>query len=78
MNERWQQFKKWWAGLAEREQKILMIGSLFVIIILFYGLIWSPYLNHVEELRKRIAADQTTLVYMQAMILRFVFSLLRH
>lgn len=67
MNERWLKLKTWWAGLAEREQKMLTMGGLVVTAAVFYGLIWSPYLSYVSELRKRIKADQSTLVYMQAL-----------
>lgn len=65
MNGRLVKLKEWWNALAEREKRMLTIGSFSTAIFLFYALIWSPYLNRVTDLRKQILTQQKTLSWMQ-------------
>jgi len=66
MNQ-WQiKIKSWWGDLSLREQQVVAIGTTVVGIFLFYLLIWSPYLNRLDQMRKQIRTEQATLAWMQA------------
>lgn len=58
--------KAWWATLALREKQAVAAGSVVVLLFLIYEIIWSPIVDGAENMRKRIAADQKTLVWMQS------------
>lgn len=66
MNETSMKIKEWWAGLAVRERQAISIGLCVVGIFIVYQWIWTPYLNHVDTMRKQISTDQKTLAWMQA------------
>lgn len=66
MNERFAKYKERWDALGKREQLALLIGASFVTFFILYELIWSPYLDAVENLRARVTDEQKTLQWMQA------------
>lgn len=70
LNEEWQQqsakVKDWWSRLSLQEKKIAGFGGAIVSLFLFYVLIWSPMLGHLNVMRKRIKSGEQTLVWMQA------------
>ncbi|WP_172622693.1 type II secretion system protein GspM [Aquicella siphonis] len=58
--------KEWWMSLAARERQAMTAAGALLVLFIIYQWIWSPYLEYVNQLRKRIASDQETLVWMQA------------
>jgi|SRR5579885_310667 general secretion pathway protein M len=66
MNETNMKIREWWAGLASRERLAIVTGSCAVAIFIVYQWIWIPCLDHMESMRKQIAADQKTLQWMRA------------
>lgn len=66
MKEFWQKLKEWWASLTLRDKRIILIGGILASSAIIYLWIWLPVLEKVESQRKRIEADATLLVWMQA------------
>jgi len=58
--------KEWWRELAIREKQMIVLGSLVLIIILIYEIIWSPLHTANQNLRVKIQHQQNTLQYMQS------------
>lgn len=59
MMNRWQQF-------TAREKQIVTIGSIVLIMVLLYWLMWSPLTSKVTDLRVQLQHNQSLLAYMQA------------
>jgi general secretion pathway protein M len=51
--------------LSEREQRLVMISAVVVIVGIFYWLIWAPLSQSVETDRKAVAAQQELLAWVQ-------------
>jgi len=69
-----QALSDWFYGLAPREQALLKIGSVILIIAGFYGLIWAPMNASIERETKLLAQQQalsTWIVQQQAKVLQF-------
>jgi len=66
MKDTLEKSKERWMQLAEREKQAVLIGGLIVILFILYQCIWSPILNHIEDMRKRIATNQKTLLWMRS------------
>lgn len=66
MNELIGKWKEKWASLAEREKRMVTAGAIIAGLALFYLIIWSPYLNRVDDLRNTVQSEQKTLRWMQA------------
>lgn len=66
MRETLEKSKERWAALSVREKQAVLLGGSLLLIFLVYELMWSPALNHIQDMRKRIATDQKTLVWMQS------------
>lgn len=58
-------FNDWWEPLAPREKQVVIIGSIIVGLLILYYLIWSPYLNHMNNLRENIVSQEKNLAWMQ-------------
>ena len=55
----------WWQGLNERERRLVAIcGPLLLIAILYWGL-WTPFANHVAEVKQQLQNQRNTLAWMQ-------------
>lgn len=65
MKELWVKIQAWWMSLALREKQAISIGAALLVLFIVYQWIWSPYLEHVDTMRKRIISDQKTLSWMQ-------------
>lgn len=69
-NAEWQQhtgkMKDWLSRLTSQERRILGFGSAIVSVLLVYALIWSPFISHLNTMRKRIKTGEQTLAWMQA------------
>lgn len=55
----------WWLNLPLRDKRMLLMGSIVVILFLLYEIIWSPLATTNENLRLRIQHNRDTLQYMQ-------------
>lgn len=56
----------WWARLSTREQRMLLLGGLALLVMLPYWLIWMPLVEHTRMLERRISTLGEDLVWMQA------------
>ena len=55
----------WWQGLNERERRLVAIcGPLLLIAILYWGL-WTPFANHVAEVKQQLQNQRNTLAMMR-------------
>ena len=54
-----------WHNLSRRDQRILVLGSLIVIAILFYAFIWSPLQKDLKQLRPLVVSQSADLAWMQ-------------
>ncbi len=53
--------KNWFNDLAEREKIIVAVGGVFVVILLFYTVLWSPLNTRVDNLGQQISSNQSLL-----------------
>ena len=58
--------KDWWDKLQPREQNLLLIAGLAVIIFLFYTLAWSPLIQASDHKRMQFENNQQLLLWMVA------------
>jgi general secretion pathway protein M len=65
MKEYWHKAKNWYAALEQRERRAVLVGGSSVMFAVLYFGIWSPMVNHVDDMRKRIVTDQKTLTWMR-------------
>ena len=77
MNEQWKQkimqqwqeqsdkVKAWWSRLTLQEKGAVSVGGSVLGLFLFFVLIWSPFLSHLDTMRKRIKSDESALSWMQ-------------
>lgn len=54
-----------WENLNERDRLVLSIGSVVVIIYLFYLIVYSPLLNAVDEKSEQLISKKETLAWMK-------------
>lgn len=70
MKEQWEMWreklKEGWAHLALREKQAVVLGGSVLGMFMVYQFIWTPYLDHVAAMRKRLDTVQKTLVWMTA------------
>ncbi len=66
MKEWEQKAKTWWSTLNAREKQAVSIGGIVLGIFIIYAGIWSPYVNHMDDMRKQIETNQKTLQWMTA------------
>lgn len=64
--------KQWWLNLAERERRILLLGTTAVLFALLYWGGWSPLQQHLQQSRHQVQQLQQQLNWMhqQAPLLR--------
>ena len=65
MNDHWIKAKEWFANLSTREKQYVVGGSIVVGIFIVYQFIFSPLLDSISSMRKRIHSEQNLLVWMQ-------------
>ena len=51
--------------LSEREQRLVIISAVVVVVGIFYWLIWSPLNQSLESDRKAVTAQQELLAWVQ-------------
>lgn len=57
--------KVWFAGLSEREQKLVSIGGVVAIFVIFYFGVWSPISVATEEQKLAVQSDKQLLSWVQ-------------
>ena len=55
----------WWAGLAPRERIILMIGSIMLLLIIFWLMVLEPIADRRAGLRAEVVALSSDYQFMQ-------------
>jgi len=56
--------KLWWSNLAQREQTIVIYGSIAAGLLLFYFAFWSPLQSSIDQLRTRNQKSQELVAWM--------------
>lgn len=64
--EKLMKFFVWFQHLELREQRVLTWGTVLTIGLLTYYLLWQPFIQTHDDLKNRVAAQQTTLLWMQS------------
>ena len=59
--------RAWYANLAERERRMVVLGAIAAGIILLLGII-LPLNRHITEARERVATKQADLAFIQSAI----------
>lgn len=49
--------KQWWQARNAREKLILIIGGVFLLLFLYYGLVISPLQNGIARMQQRQAGE---------------------
>jgi len=57
--------KAWWAGLAPRERRILVLGAVALCLILAWIAVWEPLLQGRSALRSDVARLSAEAVWME-------------
>lgn len=57
--------KSRWESLADRERKMLIIGSILVAIILLYIFIWNPISSTAADYKNKVKSQQNLLIYLK-------------
>lgn len=60
-----QQIINWWASLQPREQRLVSVASVAVVIGAFYWLIWQPLHQANERQQQKVQAAQRQLTELQ-------------
>lgn len=61
-----QVIKKRWTQFSQREKQMVAVGGSVLTLYLCYALIWSPFLNHVDAMRKKVKTNQQLLAWMKS------------
>jgi general secretion pathway protein M len=57
--------RAWWNGLAEREQRIVAAGAIFVVLMLGWAFVWHPLVVKRAELSDEVDAQRRDLAYVR-------------
>jgi general secretion pathway protein M len=57
--------KSWYAGLSEREQKLVSVGAGLGIVFILYLTIWAPLSASITTQSNALANEKETLVWVQ-------------
>ena len=55
----------WWNSLAARERVAVLVGSMGVLLVLLYLVLWMPLARNTTALHNRIGQQQQDLAWMQ-------------
>ncbi len=56
---------QWWAGLNQREQRLVIIAAIAVTLTLLYLLVVEPVVKHMQDLEKSVTDKTELLQWMQ-------------
>ncbi|MEJ2609626.1 MAG: type II secretion system protein M [Candidatus Thiodiazotropha sp.] len=57
--------KQWWSSKSPQEHLAIIIGSLAVLVLLFYLAIWRPFSQNLEKKVVLVKSQESTLQWMQ-------------
>lgn len=57
--------KLWWSGLAQREQQIIFVAVIVMVIGIFYWGIWTPISEAQRNAQRELQAQQQTLAFVK-------------
>lgn len=57
--------KTYFTQLSEREQRLVLLSAVLLIVALFYWLVWSPLSQAVEKGQNAVVSQQELLVWVQ-------------
>jgi general secretion pathway protein M len=57
--------KAWFTGLSEREQKLVSVGGIVGILVIFYFGVWSPISSAAAEQKLAVESDKKLLSWVQ-------------
>ena len=57
--------QKWWASLAQREQRLVTIMAGIVLIAIFYWGLWTPLSNAETQAQVQLNAQQQTILFVK-------------
>lgn len=64
ISEYFPKYHAWYLRLSQREQRVVLIGTVAVGLFLIYA-IWSGILNYLTGMRAQVNAQQKTLLWLQ-------------
>lgn len=56
---------QWWAGLNQRERRILIVGAVCLLLTLIYLLAVEPFLKHMQSLETAVNEQSELLQWMK-------------
>ena len=56
---------KWWHGLHDREQQLVLVATVLLACLLSYSLLWNPLIVARDSKRIQVQNNQTLLTWMQ-------------
>lgn len=57
--------REWWDGLGTRERFILIAGTLVLVPLLLWAILWRPLVGAVDALEEEVAVQRENLRWMQ-------------
>ena len=57
--------KDWWLAQSPRDRRILAIGSMFVVVAIFYSFLWEPLYQRHAKYQLQIQEQHQLLQWMQ-------------
>lgn len=63
--------KSWWNQLSSRDQHVLTIGGIFVIVLVIYQFIWSPIQSSMSNLRQQISYQSELNTWMKQTLIQY-------
>ncbi len=57
--------QQWFEGLQSRERLLVMLGSVALVLLVLYLMIWEPMFSRYHKLKSSVAEQQQTLDWMQ-------------
>ncbi|MCE0493862.1 type II secretion system protein M [Vibrio salinus] len=65
MKQVFPRIKNWWFALSTREQKLMVVMAVIVIVFFAYAGIWRPIYQGAEEARSRLVSEQKLLSWVK-------------
>ena len=60
-----EKLQSWWQGITAREQRLVVAGSILLLVGLFYWSVWHPLDNRIAERERQVQNQQQTLAWLK-------------
>ncbi|MFL9628434.1 GspM family type II secretion system protein ExeM [Aeromonas jandaei] len=60
-----EKLQSWWQGITAREQRLVVAGSILLLVGLFYWSVWHPLNNRIAERERQVQNQQQTLAWLK-------------